>query len=457
MKKIIGSRVSTVARAVAISGAIISGAILLSGCGGSSSSRSAATPVPIDDNACLWFGPYSRDNPVSNIAYPDDGATYWSARFTLPEGAELKLNGEFPYARYMSLTSYRATTEPAFTLTDRDIEAATGSENPFRTGAARLSEQRAYSVNLVAGARPAQAAPNTVYLEANEGQQAVMVYRVYVANQGLPRDGGVDLPQPELTLANGDVLTGTAACKALAVDQRVLDIPLMPESIYVPARSNFNPAMDPPVFRAAYNLEINMGCSFGGACNYTTPQQKAVRYYALLDNQYVYAYLDRSIKPLVVLDGRLPKVPLTMKADETFDDRDADLRYWSLCQNQNYSQKVEACLHDEQLVLLDEGTREYVIVTAHEADRPANARPECGVNFLAWSEEGDGLSILEGRANNANDGFLIMRNMLPSANFDHAVQRTEIPGDEKQVMGPYLPNAKYFDKAEFEALGCPVS
>ena len=51
---------------------------------------------------CFWSrGPVSAD-PYMNIAYPDAGVFYWSAVFTIPEGATLKLEGEFPHSRYMS-------------------------------------------------------------------------------------------------------------------------------------------------------------------------------------------------------------------------------------------------------------------------------------------------------------------------------------------------------------------
>jgi hypothetical protein len=57
-------------------------------------------------------------------------------------------------------------------------------------------------------------------------------------------------------------------------------------------------------------------------------------------------------------------------------------------------------------------------------------------------------------ANHSGDGLLVVRNMLPSAGFDKAVQNTATPGDEATVMGEFLPTAEYFTKAEFEALGC---
>ena len=47
--------------------------------------------------------------------------------------------------------------------------------------------------------------------------------------------------------------------------------------------------------------------------------------------------------------------------------------------------------------------------------------------------------------------------MLPSSNFHNAIQNTQKPGDESQVIGDYLPDATYYTKEEFEALGCNPS
>lgn len=55
---------------------------------------------------------------------------------------------------------------------------------------------------------------------------------------------------------------------------------------------------------------------------------------------------------------------------------------------------------------------------------------------------------------NLNDGFLILRNMLPDAAFTHAIQNTAVPGTWSLVMGPYLPKVTYMSRADFEAKGC---
>ena len=74
-------------------------------------------PIP-GKRTCFWRrGPVSKD-PYINIAYPDAGVFYWNAAFTVPEGAKMYLEGEFPHARYMSLISYDGRGAPIESLAD---------------------------------------------------------------------------------------------------------------------------------------------------------------------------------------------------------------------------------------------------------------------------------------------------------------------------------------------------
>ena len=164
------------------------------------------------------------------------------------------------------------------------------------------------------------------------------------------------------------------------------------------------------------------------------------------------SFLDKSIKPVVVIRGKIPATPKTLGGDEYFDTSEAQLRYWSICQNEYYSQRVEACLYDEQITINPDG--KFTIVTSTEADRPENASEKCGVGFLPWPENGDGFSIEEGREDHADDALVIVRNMQPMNGFDQAIQDTQKPGDEAEVLGEYLPSIEYFTTEEFEALGC---
>ncbi|MCG9728302.1 hypothetical protein L1D44_00305 [Shewanella sp. Isolate13] len=63
---------------------------------------------------------------------------------------------------------------------------------------------------------------------------------------------------------------------------------------------------------------------------------------------------------------------------------------------------------------------------------------------------------LRGGENKLNEALLIVRNMLPKADFAEAIQNTSVPGDEYAIMGEYLPTTEYMSQADFEALGCEI-
>ena len=103
-------------------------------------------PGPRD---CFWSrGPVSKD-PYINIAYPDAGVFYWHATFTIPDGAQLYLEGEFPYARYMSIISYDERGAPIESLPDYIISPNEHSINPFIEGANRHDYKRSYTVEIL--------------------------------------------------------------------------------------------------------------------------------------------------------------------------------------------------------------------------------------------------------------------------------------------------------------------
>lgn len=408
--------------------------------------------VPEDVEGCFWGGPYNIDNPEANFAYPDTGATYWHAKYTLPKDATLRLNGEYPYARYMSFNSYRDDATSAFALADSEIKPNSGAINPFISGAERNNENRGYQFEIAAGAAPIIPLDNVLYDFAAVGEnddEAVLLYRVYVPNEGRDATGGVGLPDPELTLSSGEVLTGQNLCDTLQADQELLAIPFIPAPTYAALRQN-NSAKENPTWRAFYNTPFNLQCVFRDQCGGSPERQ--FPFFANLDNQYVSTTVDRDIAPVAVIRGKVPSVPATLQGNDVFDPDQAQLRYWSLCQNEYYSQKVTGCLYDEQVTTNPDGF--YTIVTSLPEDRPSNVTDECGIGFIPWSDDGDGFGIVEGQESNKTDGLLILRNMLPSATFDKAVQNTNVPGDAADVMGDFLPNLQYFTKAEFEALGC---
>ncbi len=430
-------------------GIILWAAALSSGCNDDHS----AAEKPIPDSSCVWVGPYGKDNPDTNFGYPDTGAAYWTATYSLPEGATLRVHGEFPYARYMNLTVYDPDTVAVTSLSDFRISPDPGSSNPFLPGAERLNRSRHFTLQVLPGTPPDQPPPNTLYDGAASGERTTLALRVFVPDLDQDLTGGVGLPRFELILASGETVLGNEVCDVLQPDTDVVQTPTIPPETYAQLRNDFSPAKDPPLWAANYGFSFLLRCAYAGNCE-DTPARGDVSFYANVDSNYINTFLDRQIAPVAVTRVKIPSVPPTLEGDDTFDpDRNAQLRYWSMCINSFYSQQVTDCLYDQQLQPDSDGF--YTIVASAERDRPVNATPDCGVGYLQWPSEGDGFAIVDGQENDLDSAWLLMRNMLVTEGFTNAIQFTTTFGDEADVLGEFLPVTQYMTKEEFEALGCP--
>ncbi|CAG4918818.1 hypothetical protein R70241_04685 [Paraburkholderia saeva] len=444
------TKIGSSIQSVVLSISMLLSTSLLSACGGDIHQETPDTPasfaVSHAMSTCFWQGPYGTSPADTNIAYPDSGATYWSAVFKVPTGTRVFLKGQFPYSRYISYNSYRTDNSPASALTDYQITPDAGSTNPFVDGAIRYAPARNYAVEVVPTAQAGAAAPNTLYADSDFGQTITIWYRVYAADKGADTTGGVGLPDLQVQQPDGTILTGAQACNVLSPAQTTLPGPVLPPATYSalrdqPGKPAGFPGVNPAVWMAQYNSQYGLGCMFLGKCGGTPVRQ--VAYFANLDNAYVTALISRAYGPVVVLHGRIPVTPKTFNNVARMTS--GQIRYWSMCTNEFYTQKGTSCLYDEQVPTDANGN--YTIVVSRDADRPVNATTACGRGFLTWSDAGDG-------AGHTDDGLLIMRNMLPAADFTNAIQNTKTPGDESAVIGPYLPDVSYTTKAAFEAQGC---
>ncbi|MES2072649.1 MAG: hypothetical protein V4488_19975 [Pseudomonadota bacterium] len=407
---------------------------------------------------CFWSATVSPT--TFNILIPDSAVLYWVAQYRLPPGARLSLSGQYPRARHMSFNSYNAEGMPVDRLNDLMVQAATGSDNPYLPDASRQPAGRDYRVEIVAGSdqqlrnadgvRPA----NTLFSQSASGVHQLW-YRVYVPDQGMDRKGGVALPAPLMTLADGQVLSGEQLCRQMVVkDGALRDVRLATETVKqmyaIPgAGSPVHPAQDPPRWNAFFNPALSVtNVLIGTPYQSLRDQQDATRrggFYSTLDNTYMSAYIDDRLGQVLVIRAKAPSTPRTYRNTATMQA--AQLRYWSVCKYRSLADTaVDACLYDEQVPLDRQGY--YTIAVSKQEARPANASAACGVAWLDWGHAGDGIG-------NSSGGFLAYRHMMPSADFyPHSLFATRKPGDETAVLGEYFPHATYMSKAEFEKLGC---
>jgi hypothetical protein len=412
---------------------------------------------------CFWEGPISTRRPSTRgfdgrlFNFPEESATYWMARFRLPEGAQLRLRGRYPHGRYMSLNTY-TDGAPVDALSDPKVRPDAGSRNPFRTGAKREPKRRNWTVTVLPDAPPAEGErpANTLYGNQSATAAIELFYRVYEPDRGLDLTGGVGLPAAELLLADGSVVEQEAACPQINDADREIPVDDVPAAGWQAVRSTppcdpeTNPGYDPVRWERFFNVNyaieaVATDCTEAGrAARLARQPASQGGFYSNRDSAYIYAHLAREFGPVLMVQARLPRTPQTYSAPKRMPR--GDMRFWSLCTGESrVTTRTPDCLSDRQV--LRQSGREFTVVVSKPEDRPANATRACGVAWLDWGANGDG-------AGDPDYAALILRNMLVDPDFPHAIQRVARPGTEAEVMGPYFPRADYMTREEFEARGC---
>lgn len=411
-------------------------------------------PIP-GPRSCFWrYGPHSAD-PYINLAYPDAAVFYWAAVFSMPEGARLQLSGDFAHARYQSFISYDERGRPIESLADYLIQPDSASSNPYLPANNRNSENRSYAVEIINETPTAErqigeynrnAASNELYAPAYAGGQQVIIYRIYLPDAGKWPDGGAPLPSPQVTLHDGSVLSGPAACGELNTTQRLrvtADAVGIPphkyrELISQPDRPDTWPAeiparwfiqLDRPSLLGIYTGKINEDArrSEGG-------------FYPNLDNYYIRTIINRKHGKVFMVRGKMPVTPKTFHGDDFMEE--GDMRYWSICSNQGFANtRVNDCLFDEEVPLDANGF--YTVMISRADDRPRNAIKRCGIAWLPMADDGDGMF---------DDDVTVVqiRQMLAAAEFEHAIRRVGKQSELEGVLGPFMPRTRYLQPNQVE-------
>lgn len=441
-------------------------------------------------STCFWnYGAFGVKD--FNIAYPDAGATYWAAGFRRPPGSKLTLRGRFPHARYMAIQTYDILGRGVDGLADYQIDPVKGSVNPFRPGASRKARKRTYEVEVIHEKNPGhplqaftgEPRRNSIYVVPEMGpitetqgsekyELDLVMLRVYVPDKGRDLTGGVGLPKPTLTLADGTVLKGQALCDYVDSESKAVGHTRVPDPgallittdtyralrypnllsapVDVFGGLTSVPREVPPGFPAVrrgewraqydrrYLLQTWAGDDAPGAVFPPPPRAASGGFFPNIHNAYVRTVINRHFGKIAVFRGKLPSSPRTVKGNKRMGK--GQVRYTSFCMNEApQSTRVTDCAFDEQIPTDRKGR--YTIVVSRAGDRPSTARVACGKAWVRWSKTGDGDL-------DRNFGWFQIRNMLPSRKFRHAIQLTSSPGDEAKVMGPFLPKLRYFANAK---------
>jgi hypothetical protein len=383
------------------------------------------------------------DPATTNVAYPDDSAMYFVGGYQAAPGARIRIDGRFPYARYMSFMVYDQAQRPLDGLADVALAPDPGSANPFAAGADRTSEARDYTAFIDFGPLPEQRAPNTMYTGTGQGGapnvNGSIILRIYIPDAERDITGGVGLPKVVLEPADAPPDSDPPPCHG---DEKppVGGVNEAFAELGTPADPPATGGQNPPTWRKFVNMASAVAeNAFGehelGPLNLDELGGSG-GFLSNLDNAYVSASISRGFGPVLVTRLRAPTFPDTRPATATMPE--GQLRYWSLCQNDPSTQRFIGCVNDDRAVVGADGVATFVVSTP--AARPANANVECGVNWLPWGPN--------------PRGVLIYRHMLPAGNFSQSIQRAE-PDREAATMGDYFPVSEYLpDPAAFEARGC---
>ncbi len=391
------------------------------------------------NGVCAW--PVRDNADLVNVAFPDESAHYWgSMAVGIPETGVV-VRGRYPQARYFSLHTYNMTLGAYDALSDREIEPASGV-NPFVKRGKRGTGEGDWEVRILPGEPPESRPPNTMYTGETSGVPnlaAIVVYRVYVSDDPEDPEGGVGLPTVNLTLGGEEVpvpfsgcsltseLPGTPANDAIRESS-------FPDSVVIPTRG----ATNPPEWWKFFGFGGSIGRQVGidpltALLDGTLPGG------GFLNNQhndYMSASISREFGDVVVMRAKMPTFPDTRAGQQPW--RRSQLRYWSICQNHAVSQRYVACLADHQTVRNRHGRATFVI--SDPDDRPANATPENGVNWLPWGGA-------------YSSGLIIYRQMLASPSFKYALARVNKGDPLAPALGPYMPRIVYCTTERFESEG----
>jgi hypothetical protein len=422
-------------------------AALLAACSGGSDAPEPASEVSTSTETrslaanCAWL--LRSDPDLLNLAFPDEGAVYWVAAVPAAPGTRLRIEADFPQARYFSYNAYDPALRPTDALTDYQIDAAQGV-NPYRgDGAAGR-----YVAYVEPGAVPEPRAPNTLYAGQINlfGRAALpnpawaLIYRLYLP-QG-SRSGGVALPSLFLEAGGEDTPVTLQGCDPLPPD----GVPSMLNDLI---RDSSEPgllgllpfplsAAEPAVIRF-YGLPETLRVLLSNAAGFSLPLQAITAgdtgggFLSNVDNAYVTTMLSRDKGALYIVRA---KAPTWAREPSAAPLGDAQLRYWSLCTNEFVSQRYVGCLHDAQVPIDADGY--FTLVVSDPEQRPVNATDDHGIAWLPWGAA-------------YPDSVLIYRHMLPSPHFAEAIQNVPYGTPVADVMGDYTPRVSYCDRATIEA------
>jgi hypothetical protein len=373
---------------------------------------------------CDWALIYDPSRPGGNSAFPDKGARYWIAVVAgaVPQGSRLRMEGQYPDARYHSLQLYNGQLASIASLSDYQIVPDPGSDNTFldqtrRSGADYGGDYTAY-VRIGENA-PAVPEQNTMYRppQLTGGhviRRSVIAYRTYLPDGG--NQGRVELPKLTLETPDGEELpltndTDAETCAQIAANLRQ-------DGARLTGSANLLDPIAPSPLPQFKKFDGAVGTGAGG---------QGVGFNR--DNGFMYAKTQVAYAPILLVRGRSASFTTQPGAGNP-----PQVRYWSICDAGFNTQMVYNCTTDENTALDEFGY--YTVVVTTDSSRPSSVDAAPGYTWLPRGPE--------------NIGVITMRELLAHPSFAQATVNIPTLVPPATVKGEYMPLATYCSTAVFE-------
>jgi len=367
---------------------------------------------------CGWPQLFSPEGPA-NIQGPDDAARYWIMPFDTTQYRTMTIHGTYPHLRYFAIAAYETVaTDNGYTfevgdpLHDAEIYPDQGS-NPFMPPGGGSGT---YTVEITRGGSNGAANEITVTSDL-----VWVVLRAYVPDAdasltGQSLMGGV--PVPAITLT--DYAGASEELETCSPINKWSDLIALGQLL-------FPPELD---------LTVDEGTPASDRLWFASPLKPPGNLWPNPDGKYLMMMPGREYQPgrIIVIHARAPGFPDTFNGSPVWEPargfRSVDMRYWALC-NMNLTSppSVVACATDLSTTLQ---AQEYTIIISDDRQRPGWLRPN--VNWLPW---GDG----------QYPKFVVLRNILPSPDFEHDAQDVWDSGCTFDFEFPETPDRRALDEA----------
>ncbi len=405
---------------------------------------SAATPLrslPRFPYCGWWFVTTAQS---VNVALPDTSAAYWTTPFVAAPGLKILIKGSYPNARFASVTVYN-NAGGVFTragvssgIVDYQIAPDRGSVNPFqhttrRPGHFTVTIQRHVSRSQVNVLPMVPQKPSKGIVPPGTG---FIVYRVY-----LPHSGSFSSVQLPTVVLSRDGKT-----------RKLQKCPWLGQPRHLPSVLSSVRWHRIATALAQTPKRVAAASSAPPLLHFFRPMAATTNsFFPNVANAYLAALFQPTPGTVVVVRGKAATAPPGSSA-MPWPNPSYDLRYWSLCNNENVSPDPVVVVTDPQTGAQIYGCSAdlnttlvggyYTYVLSSLADRPSNATTQNGITWLPYSSQNV-------------QNVLAFRNMLGSG-FAYSAQQVPQdgnPASAQAVMGPYYPQVAQCSVSTFTTGG----